>query len=120
MSASDALFALLSQDAEVGAIVGLAASARIYPTAIPVDKDLPAIAYVESAEPITTIHGTVVGEDVTLAIACWATTRTEADALATAVQAALVASGRVWSRRTQGFDEQTGDMSSTVELDWLA
>lgn len=119
MSASTALFALLSGNAGVTAIVGAGSACKIYPDVIPLNADLPAIAYTVGATAIATIHGSVLGEESSIAVACWAATRTDADALAVAVQLALISAGRVWSSRSNAFDDDVGCFSSTVSLDWF-
>lgn len=118
MAADTDLVALLKAAAGVTAIVGSGANA-ISPDAIPSDRPLPAIAYTLNVEPISTIHGTVLGEDVSFSIACWAEKRSQADALAIAVQTALVAAGRPWSARSNAYDDETGSYAATVTVDWM-
>jgi hypothetical protein len=119
MSASTAFVTLMTAATGVTNIIGVGAACKLYPDAIPVDVQLPAIAYTISVDPIATIHGAVLGEDTTITIACWAVTRAKAEELATAVQAALIVAKRVWSNRTTAFDEETASYASIVTLDWL-
>lgn len=100
MSAETELFDALTEAAPVAALV----STRVYPDLVPQDQALPAIGYARlSTEPVTTIHSSApVMERVTLEVACMATTRAGADALATVSQTALAAAGfRAVDRRAE-------------------
>lgn len=86
MSAETELRAGLVAHGPLVALVGQ----RIYPDAIPEDKPLPAVVYVRSGtERIRSTSGRNFGEWVDVSIQCWAETRTQADAVADEVIAAV-------------------------------
>lgn len=91
MSAETALYSALSGDSAVAALV----AARIYPDLAPQDIALPCVAFSRvDTEYVVTIHSAVpAGQFATLEIACMATTRTGADALADAVITAAAGAG---------------------------
>ena len=90
MSAETQFYSALTGAAGVTAIVGSGSAARIYPDLTPQEIALPCVAYSRTGtEYLTTIHsGVPLGADVTIECWCMATTRTAADALADAVEAA--------------------------------
>lgn len=105
MAAEDALYTLLSGAAGVTALV----STRIYPDVLPEECAYPAIAFARlTTEPILGIGNQVFGTDVGLTIACWAQTRTRADAVAAAVEAALAGSAFLMRGREAAYDPETG------------
>jgi len=113
MSAESTLYAWLAADAGVAALV----AGRIYPDVIPPDVALPAIAYARlSTEPVTTVHGAMPAQFVNLQVQCWAATRTSAEAVADAVQAALLVNGEVPAGRGQLFDEESGNFGGAVDV----
>jgi hypothetical protein len=100
MSAETELYDALTEAAPVAALV----STRVYPDLVPQDQALPAIGYARlTTEPIGTIHSSApVVERVTLEVACMASTRTGADALADAAATAMGAAGfRAVDRRAE-------------------
>lgn len=117
MSAETDLYALLSGAAGVTALV----AARIYPDVLPEECAYPAIVFARaSTAPILGIGGQVFGEDIGLLIGCWAETRSAADAVAAAVEAALT--GGVFTRggREAGFDPDTGLYVSNISAEHFA
>lgn len=114
MSAESSLYAILAAAAGVTALVG----SKIYPDLIPEEKDPPYIGFERiSTEPVATIHGTVLAEDVGMVVACWAETRVAAEALADAVDAAMRAAGHIYTARGAELDEATGRLAA--RLDYL-
>lgn len=113
MGAEDNLYSTLSGAAGVTALV----STRIYPDAFPEDCARPAVAFSRAGtDPIVTIGGTVLGQDVTMQIMCWADKRSEADAVADAVVTACAAAGYSYTGRTSGYDEELGAHVATVDI----
>lgn len=96
MSAETELYDTLKADSAVLAIVGPTSDvARIFPDVIPLDTEIPAIAFARAdTEFINTVHGTApLGSTATLEVTCVDTTREKADALAVAVINASAAAG---------------------------
>lgn len=116
MSAETSLNSLLSGNAGVTALV----STRIYPDVLPEECAYPALVFARAGtEPIMTIHGARRGAFVDLSIACWARTRSSADAVAAAVIAAIVTTGDAPSGPEAGYDPDTGLYASTVGVQVL-
>lgn len=116
MSAESELYSLLSAASGVTDLVGDC----IYPDLIPEGKDAPYIGYERvTTTPIATIHGTVLGTDVGLVVACWAATRIQAEQIADAVAAAMQAAGHVYTGRGAELDEATGRLAATLEYTLL-
>ncbi|MGL4480450.1 MAG: DUF3168 domain-containing protein [Aeromonas veronii] len=112
MSAESSLYAILTADAGVIALVG----DRIYPDLIPEGKVAPYIGYERVAtDPIATIHGTILGTDVGFVVACWADTRLQAEQVADAVATAMQAAGHVYTGRGAELDEATGRLAATLD-----
>lgn len=112
MSAETQLYAILSADAPLGALVG----ARIYPDLLPEESVVPYIGYERVAtEPIVTVHGGLAGQDVRITIACWAATRIQAEQLADTVVAAMQAAGHIYDARGAEVDETTGRLAATLD-----
>jgi hypothetical protein len=111
MSAETELFDALTDAAAVAALVGT----RVYPDLVPQEQALPAIGYARlSTEPIGTIHSCApVMERVTLEVACMASTRTGADALADVASVALGAAGFRGTDRRAEIDPEHS-FSATV------
>jgi hypothetical protein len=110
------VYGWLSGYAPLTALVG----ANIYPDVIPEQVTLPAIAFTRAqTEPIGTIHGTVLGEQVTIQIQAWSATRTQAEAVADAVVAALQANGEIYTGRGALFDDATGYFGAAVDVSVL-
>lgn len=113
MSAETQLYAILSADAPLGALVG----ARIYPDLIPEQVAAPYVGYERtSSTPAATLEGTVLAERVDILIACWANTRRQANQIADAARAALA--GTAWRYAGSGseVDETTGRLAATLQV----
>lgn len=116
MAAEDALYTLLSGAAGVTALV----STRIYPDVLPEDCAYPAVVFArQSTEPYLGIGNQVFGTDVGLAIGCWATTRTSADAVAAAVEAALSGSAFLRRGRESAYDPETGLFAAQITAEYF-
>lgn len=111
MSAESDLYTLLSGAAGVTALV----AARIYPDVLPEECAYPAIVFArQGTAPLVGLSGQVFGADIDLTIGCWAETRTQADAVAAAVEAALGGSAFTRSDRSAGYDPETGLFATTI------
>lgn len=120
MSAESSLYAILTAHAPLTALVGAGADARIYPDALPEECDYPALVTTRSAtEPIATLHGTVAGAFVTLAISCWGGSRDQSDAVAAAVESALAAAGEIPLARAGGYAPEMDLYATTLEVTLL-
>lgn len=99
------IYSLLSGNSSVSAIVGT----RIYPGGtIPQDAVLPAIVWLAvSGVPNTTMTEHSPVDAVRVQIDCWATTYTQALALATAARTALQDAGNFQSLNPDSFDPTT-------------
>ncbi|HNT63663.1 MAG TPA: DUF3168 domain-containing protein [Candidatus Desulfobacillus denitrificans] len=116
MAAEDALYTLLSGAAGVTALV----AARIYPDVLPEECAYPAIVFArQSTEPYLGIGNQVFGADVAVAIDCWAKTRTSADAVAAAVEAALSGSAFLRRGRNAAYDPETGLFATQIAVEYF-
>ena len=117
MKPEQAIVQLLEANGTVSAAIGT----RIYPDLIPKEKDPPYIGFERvGTEPIATIHGTVVAENVRLLVACWSTTRLQAEQIADAVEAAMQAAGHIYAARGAELDEATGRLAATLDYEILS
>lgn len=111
-TAESEVFRILSTDSPVLTIC----AKRIYPDAMPEGGAYPAIVFSRAdTQPLMTVHGQLVGSDVTVAIGCWAQSRTDADKLAVAAQAALQSSFVIAGRESV-FDAEMGLFSSQLSV----
>ena len=105
MSVEDTLYTTLSGNAGIAALV----STRIFPDAIPEDKALPAVVYSRTGtDPYPSLSGADFGADITLNIQSWAKTRTQADQIGGAIEAALLGTDFYKVARDVGMDPETG------------
>lgn len=113
MSAETQLYALLSGNAGVTALVGT----RIYPNLVPESMATPYIGYERvSTNPVATLEGTILAETAGLAVACWDKSPIQAAQVADAVLAAL--SGTAWrfEGRSSEVDDSTQRHADTLQL----
>lgn len=116
MSAESTLYGILSAATGVTALVG----SRIYPDLIPEEKAAPYIGFERvGTQPFATIHGTILANDVQMVVACWGRTRPEAESVADAVAAAMIASGHLYSARGAEMDDATGRLAATLDYTLL-
>lgn len=113
MSAETTLYGWLSTYAPLTSSIGT----RIFPDVVPLDQQLPAVAYARTAtEPVVTIHGTKPAEFVTLVVQCWAQTRPASEALADKVAAALATHGEVPTARSALFDPEIEIFGTSLDV----
>lgn len=114
MSAETEIFTALSGAAGVTALV----AQRIYPDVLPEKTTYPAVVFARvRTEPTYGISGAYFGADVGVQVGCWGTTRTQADAVGDAVEAALRAAGMPHVGRSAGYDDDTDLFASVIELE---
>lgn len=90
-------------------------STRIYPDVRPDEDILPAVIFGRVGTDYTrTIHGTVILTKATMAIACFASTRTSAELVADAAYTALLAAGFNPVDRQSDYEEETDTHQVTV------
>ena len=113
MSAESELYDAISVD---GAVVALV-STRVYPDVSPVDVALPAIAFSRvGTEFVTTIHGSVEASAATIEIWCMAATRTAAESVGDAAQAACTASYFMPIDRRAEYDAEAAVWASVITV----
>jgi hypothetical protein len=113
MSAETTVYSVLSAAAGVTALAG----SRIYPDELPEDYDLPAVVFGRTAtELVATIHGTLAARRARIQVNCWAKERLDAETLADAVQAALLAAGHLPAARESDLEPQTGACVSALDF----
>jgi|DEB0MinimDraft_4_1074332.scaffolds.fasta_scaffold00561_10 hypothetical protein len=101
MKPEEILYSALSGDLATTAIVGT----KIYVDDAPQDIDAPLLVYQrDSTEPRNTIHGTKIGEFVTLAILAKATTRKAAEDLATTIDTPIRAANFWKTEQVSGYE----------------
>lgn len=116
MSVETDFYALLSGSAGVTALV----ADRIYPDAMPEKCAYPAVVFSRAGTvPVYLISGSMAAAEINLSVGCWSETRTQADQVADAVQAALAGSEFVIGRRDGAFDPETGLIATLIEVSIL-
>lgn len=114
MSAESDLQALLEGAAGVTALVG----DRIAQNAIDQGQDAPYIVYTSQHTPEYGLSNAVLANNVQFRIECWAGTAAEADEIADAVRAALLADGVVCTSRVTGHSPETQLDATILVADW--
>jgi hypothetical protein len=116
MSAESEIYSILSAHAGVNALV----DGRIYPDLVPLEKAAPYIGFERvGTRPVSTIHGTILGNDVQMVIACWANTRLEAESIADTVAVAMQDAGQIYTARGAELDDSSGRTAATLDYDLL-
>ncbi len=112
MSAESTLYAALSLNAGIAAIVG----DRVYPRLLPQGKPLPGIVFFRlDTEYITTIHGGAArGARIPMEIWGIAETSTVAEQLGDAIEAALGAANIMPTDRRPETDDESEAYSSVI------
>jgi hypothetical protein len=116
MSAETQLYAALTGAAGLAALV----SARVYPDVVPLGVALPAVAYLRAeTEYSPTLHGTIWpgSTRAVMDVACVATTRSSAEAVADAVVVACLAATHMVTSRAMQFDAETDLYAVTLSVD---
>ena len=115
----------MSAESEIRTLLGAASavtslvSTRIRANRAEQGDDRPFVIFTRSATEVQQgLGGTVLATKVVFDVECWADTRLAAEALADAVQAALVADGRAIVGRASGYDGDLDLEASIVSVDW--
>jgi len=110
--------ALLANAAGVTALVGT----RVALNSVPQGSALPLIVFSVSHERTLGLDGTVLADQCTLAVQCWAETAAQADAVAdavvTAVGTATADRGAAVTARSTAFEPELGLDGVALAVDW--
>lgn len=101
MSAETTFRALLAADGTLAGLVG----GRIAQNAVPQGETLPLVVFASSHNPSLSTDGTLLADEVTFVVQCWAADGVQADQVADAVANALALSAAVIGRETAYNDE---------------
>ena len=113
MSPEATLNSLLTGATALTALVGT----RIYPDVLPAETTYPAVVFArEKTERTVSITGRVFGSAVIFHVAAWGASRTQVDAVADQIEAAIDASSAmVLGDRTASYDPETDLFASVLE-----
>ena len=115
MSMESDLRALLVAYAPLTALV----STRIAADRIEQGAIRPFVVFTRTGtEPIQTLDGAVLANKASFDVQCWADTRTSAESVADAIQAALVADARAIVGRASGYDADLDLEATVISVDW--
>ncbi len=115
MSMESDLRALLVAYAPLLALV----STRIAADRIEHGTVLPFVVFTRTGtEPVQNLTGDVLANKATFDVQCWANTRSSAETVADAIQAALVADGRAIVGRASGYDADLDLEATVISVDW--
>lgn len=115
MSMEADLRALLVAYAPLTALV----STRVAADRIDQGAARPFVVYTRTGtEPVQTLLGAVVGTKASFDVQVWADTRLVAEAVADAVQDALVADARAITSRSSGYDADLDLEATVISVDW--
>lgn len=113
MSVESTMRALLANDAGVTALVG----SRIAQNAVPQGEDFPLVVFASAHNPTFGLDNTLLADDVTFSIQCWAADGVVADEVADAVALALAADADVIGRET-AYDEEMKLDCTVLTAQW--
>lgn len=113
MTAEESIYAALSGNAGVTALVG----SRIYPDTIAEGQTGAAVVYARSeTEPVITIGGTKLAERATIHLEAWADSREEAGAVIDACEAALLAAQIFPLNRASAYDPEVEAYAGVLDV----
>jgi hypothetical protein len=115
MSAETEFRALLAANAALTALV----STRIAQNAVPQGASFPLIVFTASHKPSYGLDDTLLDDEVTFQVQCWASTAVQADAVADAAETALGTSGTV-TERASTYDPDLGADCTALTIQWWA
>lgn len=119
MSSETDFRALLAAHAPLTALVGT----RIALNAVPEQSALPLVVYAVSHTRTLGLDGSLLADQCSISVQCWADTGTQADAVADAVVAAVataaVGQAAVLDRSTT-FDAEMGLDATEMTVEWWA
>jgi hypothetical protein len=115
VSAETTFRALLANDVALAALT----SRRIAQNAVPQGVVFPLVVFASSHKPTYGLDGTLLDDEVTFQVQCWASTALQAEAVADAAAAALGTSGTI-TERSSAFDEDLGADCVVLTVQWWA
>lgn len=118
MSIDSDVYAVMSGDAGVTAILGSGSAIRLFPSVIAQGVAMPAAAYAIQTEPVAGIGGVVLANQSRVVVECWAEGIAQAKSLADAIVAAFAAEVVPLASRDGRFDVEVGLHVESVEFDW--
>lgn len=92
---------------------------RIALHAVPPDTALPYIVYSATHAPEYTLDGTLVVDNVTFEVQCWAGAALAAQDVAAAAQAAVKAAGATVLSQAGAYDAEVGLDAVQLSVEWL-
>lgn len=113
MSAETTLRALLAASPTLTGLVGQ----RIAQNAVPQGEALPLIVFAATHAPSYGMDNTLLADDVTFTLQCWAEDGVVADAVADAAAAAIVSAGDVIERET-AYNEELKLDGTVLTVQW--
>lgn len=116
MSAETEFRALLVADAALTALV----STRIAQNGVPQGAVFPLVVFTASHNPTYGLDNTLLDDEVTFNVQCWAATALQADAVADAVDAALAGSSGIVTERASAYDQDLGADCTVLTIQWWA
>src|SRR5687767_10845669 len=118
MSAEAFLFATLSVDAGVTALVGAGADVRIFPDEAKEGVELPLIVFDQGSTSYErSLDDTVQAWRTTISVTCWAKTRLAAETLADAVVVAMGLVHEPVTASDSDFDQENQAYAAVVTFD---
>ena len=116
MSAETEFRALLAADAALTALV----STRIAQNGVPQGAVFPLVVFAASHNPSYGLDNTLLDDEVTFSVQCWAATALQADSVADAVDASLAGSAGIVTERASAHDEDMGADCTVLTVQWWA
>jgi hypothetical protein len=120
VSAETDLRALLVSHAAVTALVGV----NVAHNAIRAQTAPPYVVFTCAHAPLLSIGGAVLADPCVFSVQCWGKTAASAEAVADAVQDALLTApaerGVAITSRASGFDEELGFDATILSVEWWA
>ena len=113
MSAEMSFRALLAAAPGVTTLVG----SRIAQNSVPQGEALPLIVFTASHNPSRGTDGTLLADEVTFVVQCWADDSLEADAVADAASSALAGTADVLARES-AFDAEIDLHATVLSVQW--
>lgn len=119
MSAKTEFRTLMLATSGVTSLVGSGSNARVSADRIEQGAARPFIVFTQSGTDVQHgLDGAVLTTKAVLELQCWADTRVAADALADAVQTALVGDYRTITARADAYDGELDLEATIITVDW--
>lgn len=115
MSAETDFRALLIGNAGVTALV----STRVAQNAAPTSAALPLVAFTAQHNETRGLDGTLLDDEVSFEVQCWANTAVAADAVADAIEAAITGN-RAVTARASGYSDELALDCTVLTVQWWA